>query len=72
MNMPGININIDKINNNRFLSLLLAVLHHGLGNLADNSVPARSTTIVGTAMEFEDHLDDVPTDERRIARRSRT
>jgi len=42
---------------NRGLSLVLAVLHHGLANFADKSIPAGTQTVIATAERFEDHLD---------------
>ena len=66
--MALMDIKIDKVNNNKFLGLLLAVVHHGLANLAERSVPPRTDTVVGTAMDFEDHLNDVPTSEWRRSR----
>lgn len=70
--MPNININVptDKINSNVFLSLLLAVIHHGLANLAERAVPARAEKVTETAMVFEDHLNEVPIGEARRRRDS--
>jgi hypothetical protein len=49
---------MDKITN-RFLGLLLAVINHGLANLANDSKPARSNTVMDTAEDFEDFLDGI-------------
>lgn len=38
------------------VALALAVLHHGLSNLAERSIPPRAETIVDTATKFQKHL----------------
>lgn len=40
----------------RALALTLAVLHHGLANFAEKSIPAKSDTVMETAKKFEDWL----------------
>jgi hypothetical protein len=45
-------------------ALLCAVVHHGLANLTNNSVPCRASTVVDTASAFGQYLtrssDDGP------------
>ena len=43
------------------LALTLAVLHHGLANFAEKSIPARSETVMETAQKFEAWLLGKPT-----------
>ncbi len=43
--------------NPRTVALTLAVLHHGLSNLAERSIPPRSDTVIETAKDFERHLN---------------
>lgn len=40
----------------RGLSLVLAVVHHGLSCLAEGAIPAKAGTVLQTAKLFEDHL----------------
>lgn len=40
----------------RWIALGLAVLHHGLSNLAEKSIPSRAETVLDTAHKFEEWL----------------
>ena len=40
----------------RELALMMAVIHHGLGNFAQRSIPARPNTVIETAKEFEQYI----------------
>lgn len=53
----------------RALALAMAVMHHGLANLAERSVPSRAETVLDTAQIFEDHLNGQPRRERERSRR---
>lgn len=53
----------------RFWALALAVVHHGLACLAEKAVPSRANTVTATADEFEDWLNEVPTDDNKRGRR---
>ena len=39
------------------LSLTLAVLHHGFSCFAEGSIPAKISTVLQTALVFEDRLN---------------
>lgn len=41
----------------RTVALALAVMHHGLSNLAEGSIPSRTDTVLETASMFERHLN---------------
>lgn len=41
----------------RSLALALAVMHHGMSNLAERSIPPRAETVLDTADMFERHLN---------------
>lgn len=42
----------------RCFSLLMAVLHHGLSNIADKAVPSRPDTVLQTAKHFEPYVQN--------------
>lgn len=48
--------------NVRAVALSLAVLHHGLANLAERAIPSNSKTVTTTADWFYDWLMDVNVD----------
>lgn len=48
----------------RCFSLLAAVIHHGLSNLADNAVPSRADTVLQTAKAFEAYVKTGTADAR--------
>jgi hypothetical protein len=58
---PVVNIDTD---DPRVVALALAVMHHGLSNLAERSIPPKPETVIATAMDFERHLKN----ERPVAR----
>jgi hypothetical protein len=41
----------------RAVALALAVMHHGLSNLAEGSIPSRTGTVMDTAEDFERYLN---------------
>jgi hypothetical protein len=41
----------------RAVALALAVMHHGLSNLAEGSIPSRTGTVMDTAADFERYLN---------------
>lgn len=47
------------------LALALAVMHHGLSNLAERSIPPRAETVLDTADMFERHLNSEPRQARQ-------
>lgn len=44
------------------VALALAVLHHGMSNWAERSIPPRAETVIDTAAKFKRHLDNLPPD----------
>lgn len=41
----------------RTIALFLAILHHGMSNLATKSVPAGWQTVIGTSDKFKEYLE---------------
>lgn len=52
--IPVIQIDSD---DTKVAALALAVMHHGLSNLAERSIPPKAETVMDTADMFERHLN---------------
>lgn len=49
-------------NRTETVALALAVIHHGMSNWAERSIPPRADTVLATATAFKRHLDGLPLD----------
>lgn len=57
-------------NDVRAVALAMAVMHHGMSNWAERSIPPRADTVIATATAFERHLKGLPPDPDIIQRTS--
>lgn len=56
VDIPELPVAPDHWNTPRAVALIAAVVHHGLSNLADHSIPPRADTVIDTAAKFEAFL----------------